>query len=96
VNPLCDFDLAVELFRAYRSADNTAALATVSAARDVAKAKLVGGADRLEVTSFTLNGQQAAGEMSMSLGEQLLMLNRLHKMLTDDAAGSSRTVPSFT
>lgn len=58
--------------------------------------EMVGGASRLEVTSFTLAGQSASGNITATRPEWLAVLNALHRMLTNNAIATiGRTQPSF-
>jgi hypothetical protein len=70
--------------------------ARVDARRQALGVELMEGKNRLEVTSFTLNGQSAAGTLRATRDEQLAILNRLFWMLDNSATlASNRTQPVF-
>ena len=71
-------------------------VATVTTYRDALKLELLAGGDRLETTSFTLNGQTASGKLNYTREERLRILNALLRMLIAGGRESVRkTIPSF-
>ena len=71
-------------------------VATVTTMRDALALDLLGGADRLETTSFTLNGQTASGKLNYTREERLRILNAVLRMLAAGGRESTRkTIPSF-
>ena len=74
----------------------TGITAKVTAMRDDLALELLAGADRLETTSFTLNGQTASGKLNYTREMRLRILNALLRMLAAGGRESvRRTVPSF-
>lgn len=85
---------ASELYQAVKGLAGMAA--RVDARRQALGVEIMEGKKRLEVTSFTLNGQSAAGTLRATRDEQLAILNRLFWMLDNSAAlSSNRTQPVF-
>ena len=71
-------------------------VATVTGYRDTLALELLAGGDRLETTSFTLNGQTASGKLNYTREERLRILNALLRMLIAGGRESVRkTIPSF-
>ena len=68
----------------------------VTQERDKLARELISGKDRLEVTSFTLNGQSGSGTLRATRDEQLVILNLLLEMLSAGGRLSTRrTVPTW-
>ena len=71
-------------------------LATVAAKREALADQLISGDSRLEVTSFSMAGQSAAGRLSATRPEMLAILNKLHRNLTNGGTALlNRTIPPF-
>lgn len=79
---------AAELYTAVKGIAEIDVL--ITSERDKLARELISGADRLEITSFTLNGQSGAGSLRASRDEQLLILNLLLEMLSNGARLSTR------
>jgi hypothetical protein len=63
---------------------------TVTTYQQTLAMELLAGADRLEITSFTLNGQSGSGVLRATRSEQLLILNLLLEMLAAGALTTTR------
>lgn len=71
-------------------------LASVAARRETLGQQLLDGESRLEVTSFSMAGQSAAGRLSATRPEMLAILNKLHRLLTNGGTALlNRTIPTF-
>lgn len=75
---------ASELYKAVKGISGMTA--RVDARRQALGVEIMEGKNRLEVTSFTLNGQSAAGTLRATRDEQLAILNLLHWMLDNSAS----------
>lgn len=85
------------MFRTVASGDRATVKAEVDSKRAELRSKLIAGADRLEVTSFTMNGQSASGTLSATIPELIRLLNLLYWMLDNGAEiRTDRTIPYFT
>ena len=85
---------AQELYLALK--DIPGILATVAAKREALGQQLLDGESRLEVTSFSMAGQSAAGRLSATRPEMLAILNKLHRLLTNGGTALlNRTIPTF-
>ena len=87
-------DQAQELYLAGK--DIPGILANVAARRQTLAQQLLDGESRLEVTSFSMAGQSAAGRLSATRPEMLAILNKLHRNLTNGGTALlNRTIPTF-
>ena len=87
-------EIAAEYYTSFKG--DAGIVATVTTQRDVLKLDLLRGGDRLETTSFTLNGQTASGKLNYTREEQLMILNALLRMLIGGGRENRRkTIPSF-
>ena len=58
--------------------------------------ELAMGESHLEITSFSIAGQSAAGRLSATRPEQLAILNKLGRLLTNGGTAMlNRTIPNF-
>lgn len=87
------WETAANLYESFKN--DGSALAKLTTARDALAWELATGADRLEVTSFTLNGQSASGTLRATKAEQHDILCRVVEMLTNGGAQGAKTVPVF-